>query len=257
MWTMILIALGASTAAVMMGPGRGRGGGAGGQRGGMMGGFGLGMLLRNESVQDELGLSDGQRDKLRQTLQEVRGRYRGQLQDLRQLNPPEARRKGQEVVKAISDALRDPLAQVLDVGQQKRLGEIERQYLGGDLFSDAAVQAALNLTEEQKAQFQVIVESTRREMRGQVGGGQQGGSGDGGGQMLALRRQITLKAAAALTAEQQQTLQGLLGKPFEIKVKPRPGGQGGRGPRGGGGRGRRDGGGVADNSFMLESDEDL
>src|SRR5262249_38519459 len=141
-----IAALMAIPAAAQPGPG-GRGGG-------------LGMLLRNKSVQQELKLNDDQVKKLDAALTKVRDAHKDEFDKLRDMKEDERtaffKKLNEENMKAASDTL--------NADQIKRLKQIQVQQDGLRAFSDADVQKALNLKDDQKDKIKTISEDARKDI---------------------------------------------------------------------------------------------
>jgi hypothetical protein len=177
-----------------------RGGGGGGPRGGFGGPGGGGpesailMLLRNKSVQKELNIDDADVGK-------------------------------------IPDAVIKALESVLKPEQVKRLKEIALQQQGSRAFSDAKVQTALKISDEQKEKFKAVQDDAQKEMaelfpRRGAGGG--GGERPNFEEMRAkfqkLNKETMKKMVAVLDADQKKTWTKMIGEPFEMKFDAPMGG---------------------------------
>lgn len=195
----------------------GRGAGFGGGRGGNS----LG-LLTQESVQDELKLSDEQIKKATEQVEKQRESFAG----LRDLSQEERQAKMQESAKANQAVL----AEILKEDQLKRFKQISLQQRGGQALADPEVAQALGLSTEQKDRIQAIQEASQGELRELF----QAGAGGGDRQELqkkaeALRASVNEKATAVLTPEQQTKWKEMTGAPFKGEIRRQGRGGGGRG----------------------------
>jgi Spy/CpxP family protein refolding chaperone len=197
-------------------PGGGRGGfgfGAG------MGGGGV-MLLTNKGVQQELKVSDDQASKLEALAEELGTKQREQFQKLQDVPQEERREKMQELGQAFAAQLRKGVSDILKAPQLKRFEQIQLQQAGILAAPNMPrVQAALNLTDEQKTKFRTIMEdqmAAAQELRQNAGDDRQGAFQ----KMLDLRKQGNEKAMAVLTTEQKETWKELTGEPFEVRFEP-------------------------------------
>jgi hypothetical protein len=190
-------------------PERGQGRAGGGMRMG-----GLGGLLLNDSVHEELKLSEDQIAKIQGVVPKVQRKHQQDFAQLRNLSPSERHQKGAEMTKAFNDEILKDLGDTLKPEQVKRLKEIDLQEQGTRAFADPEIAAALKLTDAQKEKIKSINDDFMAEMSAARQGG--------GGQIAQLRKQSMKKISEVLTEEQQKTWQEMTGKPFEIK-RNRPG----------------------------------
>jgi hypothetical protein len=244
MWQLLRIVLGPMPHTIYrtaMGGGRPEGMRMGG-RGPMGGGqpnpqaalLAPGGLLQVPSVQQELGLNELQVEECRSIVEEVRGRFRAEVQALQQLGGgPETQTKGQALRHKVNAELHTALADLLTPEQLTRLTQLELQVQGPMAFSDPRARAALNLNDEEVARLEARAQEVRKEMQHAIRDGAVAGAGDPRSRLTAMRRQALEKVAEALTPEQREAWKALLGKPFEVKLEGPP--RGASGPRGPGG----------------------
>jgi hypothetical protein len=217
-----IVALG--LVALMAGPAlaqQGRGGGRG------FGGGGIGMLLSNASVQQELKLDATQIEKAKELSAKLREKVTAATQGL---EGQERFVKVREMSKGINTEAIRGAKEFLKPEQMKRLDQIEHQVQGAQAFSDEHVQHKLKLTDAQKSDIEAIVQASNTEMRSLA----QNMQSDREGTMAKLaehRKETLAKAESKLTDEQKTAFKELLGAPFEIKFEPRPGGRPGGGGR--------------------------
>jgi len=206
-----------------------RGGGPG------AGGFGrtvsLGMLLSNQSVQDELKLDDAQKEKAREAAQKAREKFASARESLRDLDQAERAQKFREMTREANAEARRAAREFLKPEQSKRLREIALQTNGAAAFEAPYFQNRLKLTDEQKSEIASIIENSNKELRELF----QGGDRQNAFAKVREHRQATLeKIKGKLNDEQKAEYSKLVGAPFELKFEGAPGGRGpgGRGPRG-------------------------
>jgi putative heme-binding domain-containing protein len=185
--------------------------------GGPFGGGGnLVMLLRQESVQQELKLSAEQMrkienlsDKMRESFGEIFG-----------LEEPERGKKVQELFRANDKVI----AGILKADQLKRLKQISYQQQGPAAFNDPDVAKALQLSDAQRKDIQKVNDSANSEIAKLF----EGGPPDDDGRKKAddLRKAAADKIMKRLTSAQAAQWKELLGKPFtgEIGFRRRGGG---------------------------------
>ena len=127
------------------------------------GGGGLGFLLMNKSVQEELKLDKDQLDKAREVVEKFRTDNKDDLDKLRdRATSPEDRAALQ---KKIGEASSKVAAEVLKPEQLKRLKQIQVQTEGPNAFVNPQTQKALNLSDKQKDDLKAIVEDLQKQQR--------------------------------------------------------------------------------------------
>jgi len=213
-----IVALG--LVALMAGPAlaqQGRGGGRGG-----FGGGGLGMLLGNASVQQELKLDAAQIEKSKELNTKLREKVTAATQGL---EGQERFTKMREMSKELNTEANTAAKDFLKPEQLKRLHQIQHQVQGAQAFTDEHVQTKLKLTDAQKTDIASIVEASNTEMRS-IGQGFQSDPEGTRAKMTEHRKETISKIESKLTDEQKTSYKELLGAPFEIKFD-RPGGGGG------------------------------
>ncbi|HEY2838992.1 MAG TPA: hypothetical protein VGJ26_07580, partial [Pirellulales bacterium] len=137
----------------------------GGGRGGMQmrGGGGIGMLLGNASVQEELKLDDKQKEKIK----EFTAKQREAQQGLRDLDQEERRAKMQELNKHAESFAKE----VLTPEQNKRIQQIVIQTAGLRAFAMENVAKELKLTDEQKEKIKTLSDDLQKDVRELFQGG--------------------------------------------------------------------------------------
>ncbi len=206
--------------------------GQGGRRGGGMGmmgrGMGAAMLLRNEAVQKELGISDEQKTKL-QELAEA-NRPSGDRPDFGNMSQEERQKWMEERAKAAEEQLKK-VGEVLDEKQMARMEEIRIQSLGTGAYMDEAVAKKLDITEEQQEKLRTAQREAFEALRDAAGEGERPNREA----MAKMQEELQAKAKEILTEEQQAKFKELIGKPFDVaQLRGGMGGPGGgRGGRGG------------------------
>ena len=185
---------------------------------GMGGVMSASMLAGNPSVQEELKLTDEQKEKLREAQRSVREK----MGDLREMEPEERREK----MKEINDEADKALKGVLKEDQMKRLIEIRWQQAPLGAFAGKEFEEGLKLTDDQKEKLKGITEEMGKDMR-EIRAEMRDNPREGREKMEALRKETKDKSLAVLTAEQKASYEKLVGKPFELKMEMRgPGGDG-------------------------------
>lgn len=242
---------------------------------GMPGG-GLVGLLRNPQVQDEeLKLSDAQKEELRSTAEELREKgvnvgevireRLGGRDETQALSFEERMKKMQEIMEELRPELEKQakeaekrIAEILEPAQFKRLKQIELQQQGVDGLVREDIAQALGLSEDQRQEIKEILEQRGKkmqelgeQMRGAFTGGFRNLSDEDrekarakmqelGEKRRAISSDAQRKAMAVLTSDQKAKMPDLMGEPFEMRrPEGRFGGRPGEGRRPGGQRPRR------------------
>ncbi len=215
--------------------GGGRGGfGGGGFGGGGRGGFGGGglMLLVDENVRKDLGITDDQVKKLEEFQTKVRDEMGQVFQGLRDLSEEERTAKFAEIQKKMTDMTDAAQKAILLPKQIERLKQISYQSQlnrGGtaDALSNGDIAKELGITDAQKEALKKASDDATAEMQEK---------------MTKLREEARQKILNVLTAEQQAKLKKLTGETITFAPFQFGGGRGGAGG-GPGGAGGRPGGG--------------
>jgi Spy/CpxP family protein refolding chaperone len=181
----------------------------GGPFGGRLGGPMLMLgLLRNQQVQQELKLTDQQRQRLEQLGEQWREKMRG-LRDL----PPEERRQKGEGMRA---EVEKQLATILNEQQMKRLKQIALQVEGYAALERPEIADQVGLTKEQRQKIRDILrqaDEKRREAFQQGQGDRQAAFQ----RMREIRQWVDGEIEKLLTAEQKKKWQELVGAPFKFE----------------------------------------
>ena len=253
-WMLCLVAcLAFATAAQAQGPGGGRrgggfGGGGFGGFGGMGGGGGaLFMLVNNEAVQKDLGLSSDTTEKLKKIGEEFNtairesmsaGGPRPNFQEMSEEDRNKAFAKMAETGKAVSEKYLPKLKEALTADQYTRLQQIHWQNMGTGALADPEVVKALAITKEETDKIAEVNKDFGEKMREMFAQGPGGGGGGGREKFAEMMKERDTKIVAVLTKTQQEEFDKLKGKEFDVAQLRRGfGGPGGRGPGGPGGPG--------------------
>ena len=195
-----------------------------GQRPGGRGPGGRGMasamLLRQEAVQKELGVSAEQLTKLKDVLEAGPGQGGGG-RNFQDMTDEERQKLRDEMVKRTAEQDKK-IGEVLDAKQAARLKQIRLQVSGAMAFMNEDVAKELKITEEQTGKMRDAMQALRDSA--------QGGGGAGG--FAAMREKMNAKVMEILTDDQKAEYKKMLGEPFDISQLQMGGPGGGR--RGGG-----------------------
>lgn len=236
-WVMtgIAVALVASLAAAQPPRGKGRGGfGGGGMQGGPV------ALLRMEEVRKELNVTDEQKSKVDELMEEMRqNRPNFNFQELQDLSEAERQKKMEEFRKQAEQTAKqaeEKLSKILDAKQMERLGQLRLQREGIMAVMRSDVATKVGLTQEQQEKLKKIQEEARPRP---PAGNFQDLSEDERRELFTKMRERQQKARAdmegVLTEEQKTKLNEMKGKEFAFPAQQGFGGAGG----GGGGERKR------------------
>ena len=181
----------------------------GGPFGGRLGGPMLMLgLLRNQQVQQELKLTDQQKQQLEQLGEQWREKMRG-LRDL----PPEERR---QKVQGMRAEVEKQLSQILNEQQMKRLKQIALQVEGYAALERPEIADQVGLTKEQRQKIRDILRQAGEKRREAF---QQGRSDRQAAfqRMREIRQWVDGEIEKLLTAEQKKKWQELVGAPFKFE----------------------------------------
>jgi hypothetical protein len=164
-------------------------------------------LLQRSEVQSELKLTDEQKEKLRRPAGD----------DWREFGkffrvPAEQRSKKAAEFRAAQE---EQIAEILDAGQQRRLGQILLQQRGLAALADDKVSETLGLSPKQRQSAASAIKEVGSSRRSLFSG--KGKGKDMGKWMAEQRRQEDKKLAALLTESQREQWRELIGTPFELQ----------------------------------------
>ncbi len=198
--------------------------GQGGRRGGMMGrGGNVVMLLRNEAVQKDVGISDEQKEKIQEVMASGR-QGRGERPDFQNMTQEERQKWMEDRAKAAEAQLKK-VGEILDKKQMGRLEQIRLQSMGAMAIMDEDVAKKLDITKEQQDKLRATQRELFQEMRDSGGRGAEA--------MAKIREKMEANVKDVLTDEQEAKLKDMLGKPFDISaLRAGRNGRGNRGNRG-------------------------
>ncbi len=142
----------------------------------------------------------------------------------------------------LPEALNKALAGVLTEAQQKRFNQIVLQQKGTGAFRDAALQAALKISSEQKENIETILKDAAKERQELFAGGAGGGDfKERFSKMQEMTKETNEKVYGVLTSDQRKAYKQMLGEEFKM-TQPGFGGFGNFGAgKGNFGKGRNKG----------------
>ncbi len=195
------------------------------------GGFGFGGggpvgLLNSKLVKAEIKLTDEQDAKLKDVAKSVGDKAKDAFAKLKDLPREEVRAKMAEVNAEVSKAAYKELGEVLKAEQVDRLKQIGVQVAGVSAYRLAEVEAALKLTDDQKAKIKDTLDEYRKdqqELRQELGLTGFGPPRDKEKaaefekKNAALVKEATDAIVGALKEDQKAAWKTLTGEPFDVK----------------------------------------
>ncbi len=175
----------------------------GGRGAGMWGMISRGMLLRQEAVQSELGITAEQREKFRAEVGERLRDAAAGAGGFRDLSPEERQQRMEERRAQVAEE-DGKIAGILTDSQKARLEQIRVQALGAGILMDPTISEQLGITADQREEFRSLFQEMRDE-------GQSGDSDPAN-----RRERMTAKAMEILTPDQKSKLEALRGPAFDV-----------------------------------------
>jgi Spy/CpxP family protein refolding chaperone len=173
-------------------------------------------LLNNPQVQQELKLTEEQRDKVSALGEQLREKFRGLGQELRGLSPEEREKR----VQAVNEEVEKELAKVLKKEQLQRLKQIALQVEGLAALARPEIAKQVGLTEGQQQQIREILREANEKRRALF---QQGPPADRQAmfrEMQKIREWVDEQIGKLLTEQQKKKWQELIGEPFKLEFRP-------------------------------------
>lgn len=181
-------------------------------------GGGTGGILQNDKVQSALNLTDDQKAKIKQIVEDMRSGA-GSLRDLSQ---EERRAKMQERTKQLFEKV----SGVLDDKQKDRLKQIRVQIAGVAGLVEGDTADALKLTDDQKAKIKEAIEARRKDMREIFQAATGGDRTEARDKIAKLLKDSDGKVLDILTSEQKEQFQKMQGDKIDLPAGGFGGGQG-------------------------------
>ncbi len=177
-------------------------------------------MVYRDAVQEELKLTDEQKDKLEEHLREALPDIMQLLQSLDGLPGEEREKKLQDFRKTAQEKLTAVLKDALKEDQTKRLRQIGLQQEGAFALWHGAPEIAkeLKITEEQRKQFTPVVQEFHKTVGPLIKEAQSGGNPEEiRPKVMKLRKEQEGKIEALLTDAQKKQWKEMLGKPFTLE----------------------------------------
>jgi hypothetical protein len=202
-------------------------GGGGGRQGGMMrwgrmggGGGSAAFLLQREDVQQDLGLSDAQKDKLKDMQQGMGEKMRAKFMEMGAAGGGRPDRETmQKMMAEVQKEVDKEVNAILDEKQQKRLKEIDLQLAGNSAAMRPEVQKQLELTPQQVEKIKALQQQAQKANASLLEGMRDGSVSreDIGGRMENNQKALNAEIGKVLNEKQMTKLKEMGGKPFVEK----------------------------------------
>jgi len=172
-------------------------------------------LVFRDRIQEELKLTEEQREKLEQHLRKLLPDALRFFQKIEGLKPQEREQEfGAYRPKARAE-LAAVLKDILNEGQRTRLRQLELQREG--LFGSGEIWKDFHVTDQQRQQFGAAIQETKPKIEPLVEEAQKGGNPEEiRPKVLKLRAELQRKLEALLTDAQKKQWQEMLGKPMDL-----------------------------------------
>jgi hypothetical protein len=190
-----------------------------GGRGGMFGGApGVGQLINNKGVQEELKMTPDQVTKAGEGMRSVFEKFRDDFGRFQEMSQEERA----ALQKKMNDETQKAAADILKPEQTKRLKQIQLQVEGPQAFANADVVTSLKLKDDQKDKIKTINQDVTKDRQEIFQGARAGGFDPNAFQEMqkkiaTLNKEAMGKIALILTPEQKKTWEEMTGKPFDYK----------------------------------------
>jgi hypothetical protein len=173
-------------------------------------------LVFRDKVQEDLKLTEKQKEKLEQHLKELATEFFQKMEDLERLKSEERdkelgayRQKAQEKLASILKEIK------IKEDQRKRLRQLELQQLG--LLYGDVIGKDLLITNEQRKQFMAVVQEMQKRVEPLIKEAQSGGDPQEiRPKIMRIRREHEGRTEALLTDAQKKQWKEMLGKPLDL-----------------------------------------
>ncbi len=171
-------------------------------------------LVSRDKVQEELKLTEEQKEKLEQHLRELLPDAMQFFQKIQDLKPEERKKELKAYRPKAQEKLAAVLKETLNEGQRKRLHQLELQREG---LRDGKIWKDLQVTDEQRKQFMAMMQQAQRQIEPLLQEVRDGGSPEEiQPKVIEIRDGLEAKLAAGLTDAQKKQWKEMLGKPMDL-----------------------------------------
>jgi hypothetical protein len=183
----------------------------------LTGALGVPFVIFRDKVQDELKLSDQQKQKMAEHLESTIQETMQFFQRLPELKPEQREKEMHAYRQKATEKLAAFLKDTLTAPQRQRLRQIELQQEGPFALGRPEIMDELKGTNEQRMKFMMIVQDMQKKMGPIFKEAQAKGSPDEiRPKILKVRKEYARKVEAVLTKDQRKQWQEMLGKQFDL-----------------------------------------
>jgi Spy/CpxP family protein refolding chaperone len=175
-------------------------------------------LVYRDKVQDDLKLSNEQKDKLAEHLKERLPDFMKFFENLGGLKGEEREKELKAFRQKAQEKLVAVLKETLKEDQGKRLRQLELQQEGPfALLHDEGIGKGLKVTEKQRKQIMAVVQEMQKKVQPLIKKAQEGGKPEEiRPKVMEVRKEYAGKIEAILSDEQKKQWQTMLGKALEL-----------------------------------------
>lgn len=177
-------------------------------------------LLMNKGVQEELKVTDEQKEKMAEKARGMFGKYQEVFGKLKDVPAEERQEKVQKLMKEINDAATKEMGEILKPEQMKRLKQIERQQnVANTISTDEDVINELKANEDLRNKMKSINDESTKEIAQLFQQFNKDNPRETQEKVSAARKEANERAVKALSDDQQKKWKELIGDAFEVKLE--------------------------------------
>jgi hypothetical protein len=178
-------------------------------------------LVFRDKVQDDLKLSDDQKQKLMASFPEHVQATMQFFDKAKDMQPADREKAMQEHRRKSEEKLATLLSDLFDARQRRRLFQLQLQQAGAfALLGQNELFLPMKITDEQRGKFMAVVREMEMKIQALIGQAGNDASPEAiMPKVLKIRKDYESKISAMLTDEQRRQWKELLGKPFELDEK--------------------------------------
>ncbi|MDG2012360.1 MAG: hypothetical protein P8J33_02575 [Pirellulaceae bacterium] len=188
-------------------------------------------LLVMEEVQDELKLSDDQKEEIGEQAQQIMDDMRSEMRDTF-MGGGGSREEMMESIQEMMEEFREEEKEVvalLNDDQRARLAQLRYQRMGNAMYQDEKVQKELGITKDQKEAIADAFETNQEEMQEAMADARE--ARDFGAMQSAMadgQKELAKSLDEILKKDQKKEVAKMKGEEFKFPEPQRRGGRGGR-----------------------------
>jgi hypothetical protein len=174
-------------------------------------------LVFRDKVQEELKLSDDQKQKLLEKFPDYAQETKKTFERVQELKPEAREKEMQSHRKKSREKLAAFLKETLKAEQLKRLQQLELQQERPHVLGRPDIRKALRITDEQMKQFMRVIQDMQKQIEPLMKEAQSGGNPEEiRPKVLKIRREYADKLEALLSDEQKKKWKEMVGQPLDL-----------------------------------------